>query len=82
MFSAADLIGRPFVCPPGTPEATMNVLRAAFAKVAADPGMKSDAQKASMEVQYTSAKEIVQVIQSVFNQPPDIIAEFSKQAKF
>ncbi len=82
MFSAADLIGRPFVCPPKTPEDTMNILRTAFAKAAQDPGLKSDAERAGMEVQYTSDKEIVKVVQSVFNQPQDIIAEFSKHAKF
>ena len=82
MFAAGDLIGRPFVCPPGTPAVQMKLLREAFAKVAADPGIRSDAEKAGMEVQYTSAPEIVKVIESVFRQPPDVIAEFAKQAKF
>jgi tripartite-type tricarboxylate transporter receptor subunit TctC len=82
MFSAADLIGRPFVCPPGTSPEAMKILSDGFAKMAADPDMKEDARKSSMEVQYTSGKEILKVISSVFNQPPDVIAEFSKQVKF
>lgn len=82
MFSAGDLIGRPFVCPPGTQAAQLNMLREAFVKVAADPAIRSDAQKAGMEVQFTSAQEIVKVIESVFKQPPEIIAEFARQAKF
>jgi len=82
MFAAADLIGRPFVCPPGTPPAVMKILADGFAKVAADPQMQDDARKSSMEVQYTSGPDIVKVIQSVFNQPADVIAEFSRHVQF
>ncbi len=82
MFSAADLIGRPFVCPPGTPPDVMKILSDGFAKMADDPEMKEDARKASMEIQYTSGKEILKGINSVFNQPPEIIAEFSRHVKF
>lgn len=82
MFSAADLIGRPFVCPPGTPPAQMNILSEGFAKLAHDPEMMEDVRKSSMEIQYTSGKDILKVINSVFNQPKDVIAEFSKYVKF
>jgi len=82
MFSAADLIGRPFVCPPGTPPEVIKILADGFAKVAGDPQMQEDARKSSMEIQYTSGKEIVKVINSVFSQPKEIIAEFSKHVMF
>ena len=82
MFSAADLIGRPFVCPPNTPEDKMKILSEAFAKMAKDPQMLEDARKAQMEVQYTSGREILKVINTVFNQPKEIIAEFSKHVSF
>lgn len=82
MFSAADLIGRPFLCPPKTSPEAMKILSDGFAKMCNDPEMQEDARKASMEVQYTSGKEIVKVVASVFNQPADIIAEFSKHVKF
>lgn len=82
MFSAADLIGRPFVCPPGTPPEVIKILSDGFARMADDPQLKEDARKSSMEVQYTPGKEIIKVINSVFNQPPEIIAEFSKHVKF
>ncbi len=82
MFSAADLIGRPFVSTPGTPPAVINILADGFAKLADDPQMREDARKASMDIQYTPGKEIVKVINSVFNQPKDVIAEFSKHVMF
>ncbi|MFH1123134.1 MAG: tripartite tricarboxylate transporter substrate-binding protein [Pseudomonadota bacterium] len=82
MFSAADLIGRPYVAPPGTPPEAMKILREAFAKTAADPEAKKDAQKNMMEVDYIPGDEIMKVVQSVLNQPADVIKEFSKFVKF
>lgn len=82
MFSAADLIGRPFVCPPGTPPATIKILSDGFARLADDPQMQEDSRRSSMEVQYTPGKEILKVINSVFKQPTEVIAEFSRHVKF
>ncbi|MEI9477860.1 MAG: tripartite tricarboxylate transporter substrate-binding protein [Deltaproteobacteria bacterium] len=82
MFSAADLIGRPYVAPPGTPPEIMKTLREAFAKAAADPEMKQDAEKNKMEVDYIPAEEIMKVVQNVLNQPADVVKEFSKYVKF
>jgi len=82
MFSAADLIGRPFLAPPGTPEEPMKALREGFAKAAKDPELQAEAKKFSMEVEYIPADEILKVIQNVLNQPEDIVKEFSKYVKF
>ncbi|MFB3884269.1 MAG: Bug family tripartite tricarboxylate transporter substrate binding protein [Thermodesulfobacteriota bacterium] len=82
MFSAADLIGRPYVAPPGTPAEVMKILKEAFAKVCKDPQLKEESKKAMMEVDYTPAEEIMKVINFTFNQPEDIIKEFSKYVKF
>jgi tripartite-type tricarboxylate transporter receptor subunit TctC len=82
MFSSGDLIGRPYVAPPGTPEDVMKILREAFAKVAKDPEMIEDVKKNKMEVEYIPADEIMKVIQNVLNQPENIVTEFSKYVKF
>ncbi len=82
MLSLTDIIGRPFVCPPGTPAEAMNVLRDAFARMAADPELQADALRAGTEIQYTPGREILKIIAGVFNQQPDIIAEFTKHVKF
>ena len=60
----------------------LKILREAFAKVAADPEAKQDAEKNKMEVDYIPAEEIMKVIQNVLNQPDDIVKEFSKYVKF
>ena len=82
MFSVADLIGRPFVTPPATPPAQLGILSEAFAKLAKDPQMITDSRRSSMEIQYTSGKDILKVISSFLNQPKDVVAEFSRQVAF
>jgi tripartite-type tricarboxylate transporter receptor subunit TctC len=82
MFSAADLIGRPYVAPPKTPPEVLKILKEAFAKVATDPEAKKDAEKNMMEIDYIPGDEIMKTVQNVLNQPPEIIKEFSKYVKF
>jgi len=82
MFSSADLIGRPYVAPPGTPPEALKILKEAFARVAKDPEAKKDAEKNKMEIDYIPGEEIMKTVQNVLNQPPDIIKEFSKYVKF
>jgi tripartite-type tricarboxylate transporter receptor subunit TctC len=82
MRSGPDSTGRPFVASPGTPEAVMNVLRDAFAKVAKDPVAQQDARKNMMTVTYVPAQEVQRVLQYLLKQPPDIVKEFGKYVKF
>jgi hypothetical protein len=82
MRSAPERIGRPYVAPPGIPTDIMNILRDGFAKVCEDSELKEEAKKAMMTVEYLPADECVKVLNYVFNQPEDIIKEFSKYIKF
>ena len=82
MYSAADLIGRPYVAPPGTPAERVGILQDAFAKVVKDPELLAEAKKTMMDVQYVPATEIIKVINNVLNQPEEIKKEFAKYVKF
>jgi len=82
MRSAPDSMGRPYVAPPGTPAAVMNILRNAFAQVAKDPALQADAKKIQMAVHYVPASEVQKVLQYLLSQPPDIVSEFAKYVKF
>ncbi len=82
MRSVPDSMGRPYVAPPGTPEATMKVLRDAFAKVAKDPGAQEDARKNMMTVEYVSDTDVQKLLKYLLNQPPEIMKEFGKYIKF
>lgn len=82
MVSAVDQTGRFYAAPAGTPADVMNILRDAFAKTLQDPEVKDVALKTNLEIAYTSADELVNIINYVLNQPEEIIKEFSKYVKF
>jgi len=80
--SAPDLVGRPYVMPPNTPEAAVKIMQAAFAATIADPALKADAKKAKMDLNYVDGKDSLAVMNEVLQQPKDIVDEFSKYIKF
>jgi tripartite-type tricarboxylate transporter receptor subunit TctC len=82
MFSSGELIGRPYVAPPGTPEDVMKILRESFAKAAKDPELMDESKKVMMEVDYTPADECLKVVTYVLSQPEEIVKEFTKFVKF
>ena len=82
MYSVPDRVGRPYVCPPGTPAEIMASLRDGFAKVTKDPELLKEAVKMMMDVEYVSADDCIKQIQFFFNQPADVIKEFGKHVKF
>ena len=82
MLSSVEVAGRPYVAPPGTPPEAVNIIRDAFAKVSKDPELREESRKLMLEIKYVSADECLKVINSVFNQPKDIVDEFGKYIKF
>jgi len=80
--SAADVIGRPYVAPPRTPEDKLKILREAFEKVSKDPEALQDAQKNMLTLEYLSAEKTMKVLNEVLSQPPDLVKEFGKIIKF
>jgi hypothetical protein len=61
--------GRPFAAPPGLPAATVQQLRTAFQKMAADPEFLADAQKLNLPVTFSSGEEINRSIAEVYKTP-------------
>jgi tripartite-type tricarboxylate transporter receptor subunit TctC len=80
--SGPEIIGRPYVMPPGTPDDLVTIVREAFARVARDPELREEAKKAQMEIEYIPGDQALKVLQEVLAQPQDVVAEFSKYIKF
>jgi tripartite-type tricarboxylate transporter receptor subunit TctC len=66
-------IGRPFLMPPGTPQANVDVIRAAFDETMRDPAFLADSVKAGLEVDPVSGKEMGQILQNAYGSPPALI---------
>ena len=80
--SAPELIARPYVMPPNTPPELLKVMREAFVAAIKDPAALAEANKAKLDLEYTSGEEATKVLADVLNQPKDIVDEFSKYVKF
>jgi len=82
MYSSSDILGRSYVAPPGTPAATVNILREAFAQAVKDPELLADAKKLLLDIKFTPAEEALKIITNTINQPPAVVKEFSRIIKF
>jgi tripartite-type tricarboxylate transporter receptor subunit TctC len=80
--SAPEVIGRPYVMPPGTSEAMVKTMREAFRKAIDDPALKAEAKKAKADLNFVSGDEAVEVMKEVLDQPDDVVADFRKYIKF
>jgi tripartite-type tricarboxylate transporter receptor subunit TctC len=72
-------MGRPFVAPPGIPDARAKALQAAFMATMKDPKFKADAKKIDLEVEPISGDRIEKIVKSMYNAPKNIV-EAAKQA--
>ena len=82
MRSAGDLIGRPFIAPPGTPAEVMNILRDGFARVSKDSEFLGECKKMGITVDYTPANECMKSLAYLFSQPDTVVKESGKYIKF
>lgn len=80
--SAPEVVGRPFVMTPGTPDAMLKMMREAFRNAIKDPELIAEAKKAKMDLEYMPGDEALKIIQEVLSQPKDVVDEFSKYIKF
>jgi tripartite-type tricarboxylate transporter receptor subunit TctC len=80
--SGPEVIGRPYVMPPGTPETLLKIVREAFAGVVRDPDLVEEAQKATMELEFIPGDQALRILTEVLTQPSDVVEEFSKYIKF
>jgi tripartite-type tricarboxylate transporter receptor subunit TctC len=80
--SGPEIIGRPYVMPPGTSDELVTLVREAFARLARDPELVEEAKRAQMEIEYVSGEQALNVIKEVLAQPKDVVDEFAKYIKF
>jgi tripartite-type tricarboxylate transporter receptor subunit TctC len=79
LLLARDVLGRPFVAPPGLPPARAAALRQAFVASLKDPALLADAKKNDMEITPVSAEDIEVLLTRVANLPKAVI-ERTKEA--
>lgn len=81
VISKIDTTGQPIAAPPGTPSDVMSILRQAFRKTVEDPKAQEDVEKLDLRFQFVSHEEVLNVINYILNQPPEIIKMLDKYSK-
>ena len=78
LLYARSNYGRPYMLPPGVPEARVAALRHAFAAVFKDKAFLAEVEKQKLEVDYISADEITGLTARVMATPPEVVARIQQ----
>jgi tripartite-type tricarboxylate transporter receptor subunit TctC len=70
--------GRPFMAPPGVPDAVVDILRTAFEETMRDPDFRADAEKRQLDLDFTSGAEIQSIIEKIYKTPPPVVERVKK----
>jgi tripartite-type tricarboxylate transporter receptor subunit TctC len=73
MLDYREILGRPYVAPPGVPAARLAALRQAFDETMRDPEFIAEAQRLGMTVEPTDHKGMEKIIADAYAIPKDII---------
>jgi tripartite-type tricarboxylate transporter receptor subunit TctC len=78
---AEQVMGRPFLLPPGVPADRIKALRAAFDATMKDPGFLEDAKAQNVEIDPVSGEQINALLDRVYAAPPEMAARIRELAK-
>lgn len=67
------VFGRPYILPPGVPDARVKTLRQAFDDVLKDKALLADAEKSRIEIIPVSGEEVQALVTKLFAMPPAIV---------
>jgi tripartite-type tricarboxylate transporter receptor subunit TctC len=72
LIFARQVMGRPYVAPPGLPKERAEALRRAFDKTMADPEFLADAAKAQLEITPVTGEEVEKLVKEIYQTPKAI----------
>ena len=78
---AEQVMGRPFVLPPGVPPERVAVLRAAFDETMKDPEFLDDAELQKADIDPVGGQEINALLDRVYAAPTDVVARIRELIK-
>ena len=78
LFLARAALGRPFVAPPGVPDARVKILRKAFDDTMADKAFVDEAIKLKLTVEPISGEQLAKILAEIYKTPPQIVQRVTK----
>jgi tripartite-type tricarboxylate transporter receptor subunit TctC len=78
---AGQVMGRPFLAPPGLPAERLATLRKAFMATMQDPAFLAEAEKIKLEIRPVSGEAVQKLVGEVYASPPDVIKKAAAALK-
>jgi tripartite-type tricarboxylate transporter receptor subunit TctC len=78
LFFARQVMGRPFLAPPGVPADRVAALRKAFMDALTDKDLVADAEKAKLEVNPVSGEEVQKLVEESYATPKAVSEKAAK----
>lgn len=75
---AREILGRPFLAPPGVPEDRAKALKAAFNATMKDPVFIAEAAKRNIEVELVTGEEVTEVLRRAAASPAAVLDRVNK----
>jgi tripartite-type tricarboxylate transporter receptor subunit TctC len=72
LIFARQVMGRPYLAPPGIPADRTEALRKAFIDTMADPDFRAEAEKGQLEITPVNGARIQSLVADVYRTPPEI----------
>jgi tripartite-type tricarboxylate transporter receptor subunit TctC len=73
LLLAREILGRPFLAPPGLPPERAAVLRSAFAAALRDPEFRKDAERSKLDTDLVPAEEVEALLRDAAAAPKEVI---------
>lgn len=70
---AQQIFSRPYLAPPGVPDAQAKILQKGFADVLADPKFLAEAETARLSIKPTSGDKLKETVANLYSTPGDIV---------
>jgi tripartite-type tricarboxylate transporter receptor subunit TctC len=78
---ARQVMGRPYLAPPGVPPATVAALRQAFMETMAGPDFLADAERGKFEINPVPGERIQQLVAELYKTPPELTKRLADMLK-
>jgi tripartite-type tricarboxylate transporter receptor subunit TctC len=70
---AQQIFSRPYIAPPGVPDAQAQILQKGFADTFADQGFLAEAEKARVSVDAISGATLKETVTKLYSTPTDVV---------
>jgi len=81
LIFARQVMGRPYMMPPGVPQDRVEAVRKAFMETLADPDFLAEANKGKLEITPVSGDKIQKLVEEIYKTPKDLAEKAGKLTK-